>query len=79
MIRLCLKGDFKAAQPAHSSVIEFTRMMFAEGNPAGVKTALKALGVCGDKVRLPLVQVSFKLAEKIIEETRQLASPVAVH
>jgi len=54
-------------------------MMFAEGNPAGVKTALKALGVCGDKVRLPLVQVSTKLAEKIIEETRQLASPVAVH
>jgi len=79
MIRLCLKGDFKAAQPAHSSVIEFTRLMFAEGNPAGVKTALKALGVCGDKVRLPLVQVSAKLAEKISEETRQLASPVAVH
>jgi 4-hydroxy-tetrahydrodipicolinate synthase len=79
MIRLCLKGDFKAAQPAHESVIEFTRMMFAEGNPAGVKTALKALGVCGDKVRLPLVQVSTKLAGKIVEETRQLASPVAVH
>ena len=79
MIRLCLKGDFKAAQPAHASMIEFTRMMFAEGSPAGVKTALKALGVCGDKVRLPLVQVSAKLAEKIVQETRQLASPVAIH
>jgi 4-hydroxy-tetrahydrodipicolinate synthase len=79
MIRLCLKGDFKAAQHGHLSMIEFTRMMFVEGSPAGVKTALKALGICGDKVRLPLVQVSPKLAEKIIQETKQLASPVPVH
>jgi len=73
MIRLCLKGDFKAAQKGHLSMIDFTRMMFAEGSPAGVKTALKALGVCGDTVRLPLVQVSSPLAEKIIKETAGLA------
>ena len=78
MIRLCLQGDFKAAQKGHSSFIDFTRMMFAEGSPAGVKTALKYLGICGDTVRLPLVQVSPKLAEKIIQETRQLASPITV-
>ncbi|HTI60999.1 4-hydroxy-tetrahydrodipicolinate synthase [Mucilaginibacter sp.] len=72
MIRLCLKGDFKSAQKGHSSMIEFTRMMFAEGSPAGVKTALKALGVCGDTVRLPLVQVSSTLADKIIKETQKL-------
>ncbi|MFB9843252.1 4-hydroxy-tetrahydrodipicolinate synthase [Mucilaginibacter ginsenosidivorans] len=73
MIRLCLKGDFKSAQKGHSSVIDFTRMMFAEGSPAGVKTALKALGVCGDIVRLPLVQVSSALADKIVKETQKLA------
>jgi 4-hydroxy-tetrahydrodipicolinate synthase len=79
MIRLCLNGDFKTAQKAHASFIDFTRMMFAEGSPAGVKTALKYLGVCGDVVRLPLVQVSNTLAGKIVQETKQLASPVAVH
>jgi 4-hydroxy-tetrahydrodipicolinate synthase len=79
MTRLCLQGDFKAAQKGHSDLIDFTRMLFAEGNPAGVKTALKYLGVCGDGVRLPLVQVSAKLAEKIIEETKQLSSALAVH
>jgi 4-hydroxy-tetrahydrodipicolinate synthase len=79
MIRLCLKGDFKAAQKGHSALIEFTRMMFAEGSPAGVKTALKYLGVCRDVVRLPLVQVSSTLANKIEQETKLLASPVAVH
>jgi len=79
MIRLCLRGEFTLAQKGHSSLIEFTRMMFAEGSPAGVKTALKYLGVCGDTVRLPLVQVSSTLAEKIISETQKLAVPVSVH
>jgi 4-hydroxy-tetrahydrodipicolinate synthase len=79
MVRLCLQGDFKSAQKGHSALIDFTRMMFAEGSPAGVKTALKYLGICGDTVRLPLVQVSSKLAENIVQETKLLASPVAVH
>lgn len=79
MIRFCLEGDFKTAQKGHASFIDFTRMMFVEGSPAGVKTALKYLGICGDTVRLPLVQVSQKLAEKIVAETRALSAPVAVH
>jgi 4-hydroxy-tetrahydrodipicolinate synthase len=68
MVRLCLNGDYKAAQPAHYSLIEFTRLMFAEGSPAGVKTALKQLSICGDTVRLPLVQVSKDTVEKIKEQ-----------
>jgi len=46
MVRLCLSGDFKSAQKAHSQLIDFTRLMFVEGSPAGVKTALKHLGIC---------------------------------
>jgi len=68
MVRLCLQGDFKAALPANYSLIEFTRLMFAEGSPAGVKTALKQLDICGDTLRLPLVQVSEGTAEKIKEQ-----------
>lgn len=73
MIRLCLKGDFKAAQKTHSELIDFTRLMFTDGSPAGVKTALKQLGICGDALRLPLVQVSETTANKIIQETQKLA------
>jgi 4-hydroxy-tetrahydrodipicolinate synthase len=65
MIRKCLAGDYKSAQPAHYNMIEFTRLMFAEGSPAGVKSALKQLGVCGDTLRLPLVPVSESAAEDI--------------
>jgi 4-hydroxy-tetrahydrodipicolinate synthase len=73
MVQLLLKNDFKAAQKAHSSLIEFTQLMFIEGNPAGVKSALKHLGICGDGVRLPLVPVSSGIATAIIQETKKLA------
>jgi len=72
MINLCLKGDFKSAERAHSKLIDFTRLMFVEGSPAGVKIALKHLGICDSYVRLPLVQVSDATAEKIIQETKKL-------
>jgi len=71
MIRLCLKGEFKGAQKGHYDLIDFTRLMFAEGSPAGVKTALKQLGICGDTLRLPLVQVSTATANQIIAATQK--------
>ncbi len=69
-VRLCLQGDFKGAQAAHYGLIEFTRLMFSEGSPAGVKSALEHLGVCGDTLRLPLVPVSEETAEKIKEQIK---------
>lgn len=74
MIRLCLNGDFKAALPLHLSLVEFTRLMFNEGNPAGVKAALKHFGVCDDNLRLPLVKVSSDLREAIIAQSKKIAS-----
>lgn len=72
MIRTALSGDFKGALKAHYNLVEFTRLMFAEGNPAGVKTALKELAICGDTLRLPLVPVSDATAKLIISETQKL-------
>ncbi|RYY33016.1 MAG: 4-hydroxy-tetrahydrodipicolinate synthase [Sphingobacteriaceae bacterium] len=72
MVRLCLKGDFASAQKAHFGMVEFTRLMFTEGSPAGVKTALKQLGVCGDAIRLPLVQVSENTASLIAAEIEKI-------
>lgn len=65
MINSCLNGDYAKALPAHLSLLEFTRLCFAEGNPAGVKAALQHLGVCGDTVRLPLVKASHALQAQI--------------
>ena len=73
MVRFCLAGDFNAAQKAHSRLIDFTKLMFVDGSPAGAKTALKHLCICGDTVRLPLVQVNAHTAELIIKETGSLS------
>jgi len=74
MIRLCLAGDFAKALPLHLSLIEFTRLMFVEGNPAGAKAALKHFGVCDDNLRLPLVKVSPAIREAIIAESKKITA-----
>jgi 4-hydroxy-tetrahydrodipicolinate synthase len=40
-------------------------LLFAEGNPAGVKEVLAHLDICENYLRLPLVPVSEKLSDKI--------------
>lgn len=42
-------------------------LLFAEGSPVGLKALLDALGVCGDTVRLPLVEASDALRNLIKE------------
>ena len=74
MVQLCLEGDFKSAQKIHSQLIDFTRLMFIEGSPAGVKTSLKHLGICGDTLRLPLVNVSDTTTKKIVQETQNITT-----
>ncbi|RYF98830.1 MAG: 4-hydroxy-tetrahydrodipicolinate synthase, partial [Chitinophagaceae bacterium] len=73
MVRQCLDGDFKGAIPAHLSLVEFTRLAFAEGNPAGIKAALKHLNICGDTVRLPLIKASSMLEQNLISEIEKLS------
>ena len=73
MINLCLQGDYKAALPGHLSLLEITKLFFAEGNPAGVKSALKTLNICDDVVRLPLVKASAQLEQGIARQLEGFA------
>ncbi len=68
MVRMCLDGKFIEAQPLHHSLTKITSLFFTEGNPAGVKCALKLLDVCGDEVRLPLVNISSETSQLIRAE-----------
>lgn len=72
MIRMCLAGRFTEAMPLHFSLIDFTNLCFVEGNPAGVKCALKLMDICSDTLRLPLVNVSSSTRELIGTELRKL-------
>ncbi|MFC5044656.1 4-hydroxy-tetrahydrodipicolinate synthase [Aquimarina hainanensis] len=65
MIRLGLAGETQKAFSELYKLLPAVDHAFAEGNPAGIKHMLKTKGVCGDAVRLPLINVSDELAEKI--------------
>ena len=72
MVRMCLDGKFIEAQPLHHSLTEFTSLCFVEGNPGGVKSAMKLLGICNDTMRLPLVNVSNGIETQIKTKLEQL-------
>ena len=55
MIRLGLEGKAKEAFDIHYKLMDVVGYIFAENNPAGIKTVLSVLGLCNDTVRLPLV------------------------
>lgn len=65
MINAGLSGDFNTARSLHYKILPGTRLLFAEGNPAGVKCVLQEMGICSDPVRLPLVSVSDATHKKI--------------
>ncbi len=73
MVSLCLKGNYAEALPAHLSLLGITKLMFAEGNPAGVKSVLKTLNICDDVVRLPLVKASPALATSLAKQLDNLS------
>ncbi len=72
LISSSLNGDLATAQKRQYQLFDLINMLFAEGNPAGVKCVLKMLGICEENVRLPLVQVSESLASKLKAEVNQL-------
>lgn len=65
MVNYCLADNFEAARPLHYKLCEITDLLFADGNPGGVKAALKLLGVCGDTLRLPLVNINQQVYERL--------------
>lgn len=65
LVNAALKGDLETARKEHLRLIEVIDMLFAEGNPGGIKNVLKVLGICGDTMRLPLVNISEATASKL--------------
>ena len=71
MVRLGLEGKVKEAYTLHYKISPSIDMIFAEGNPAGIKSLLEAKNSCQPVVRLPLVKVSDKLKQEILTFVNQ--------
>jgi 4-hydroxy-tetrahydrodipicolinate synthase len=73
MVRLALEGDYDSARTIHHSFTELIGLLFIDGNPAGVKSMLNAMGYIENKLRLPLVPTRITTFEKIRDVLRQLS------
>ena len=65
MIQHGLKGNVEKANALHYKVMDSIDYIFEEGNPAGIKALLKKINICSENVRLPLVNASYDLQQKI--------------
>lgn len=65
MVRLALRGDFEHALPIHHQFTELFKLLFVDGNPAGVKAMLNAMGLIENRLRLPLVPTRITTFEKM--------------
>ena len=67
MVRLIEAGDYKSALEIHYKFNELFSLLFVDGNPAGVKSMLNAMGYIKNVLRLPLVPTRISTSEKINE------------
>lgn len=72
MVRASIDEKLAVARKGHYDLLPITKMFFEEGNPGGVKIALAKRGIMNSHMRLPLVQVSIGLKERIEKETTKL-------
>lgn len=65
MVRLALDGRYDQALMIHHRFTELFNLLFIDGNPAGVKCVLNAMGFIENELRLPLVPTRITTNDKI--------------
>jgi 4-hydroxy-tetrahydrodipicolinate synthase len=75
-VRAALAGDFASARDQYYPLLKLTQLLFAEGNPSGVKAVLEMLGIGGAHVRLPLWSASETLRAALKAELQALGLSV---
>lgn len=72
MVRLGLDDKFREARKIHYQLKDLMQMIFEEGNPGGIKAVLHQLGICDEFMRMPLVEVSDGLRNRIHDQISSL-------
>jgi 4-hydroxy-tetrahydrodipicolinate synthase len=69
MVRWTATDKHEEAKAIHYNLFEITKHFFAQGNPGGVKEALKQMDLMENYMRMPLFNVSDDLVQAIQKET----------
>lgn len=72
MVRLALNGENESARTIHHKFTELFKLLFVDGNPAGVKAMLHSMGLIENELRLPLVPTRITTLEKIRSIVQEL-------
>jgi 4-hydroxy-tetrahydrodipicolinate synthase len=74
MVQYARKGNTLMAYRLHYALQEAMELIFEEGNPAGIKAVFELLGLSSAAVRLPLVEASSNLKNKLVRFNKSLSS-----
>lgn len=72
MVRFALQNDVQKAYELHYKLMDITRLIYVEGNPAGIKALLSLQGIMQPHTRLPLVAASEQLTQRLKEALAKL-------
>ena len=72
MVRLALRGEYNSSLTIHHKFTELFKLLFVDGNPAGVKAMLSEMGMIQNVLRLPLVPTRLTTMEKISQIVKEL-------
>lgn len=72
MMKAMKDGRTEEGLQLHYAMLRMNQLIFADGNPAGIKCLMSHMGLCENALRLPLVTVNEKVEADIIEEWKQL-------
>lgn len=72
MVRLAIKGEYTTSLTIHHKFAELFKLLFVDGNPAGVKAMLSEMGMIENVLRLPLVPTRLNTMKQISAIVKEL-------
>ncbi|MGM9679423.1 MAG: 4-hydroxy-tetrahydrodipicolinate synthase [Bacteroidaceae bacterium] len=72
MVRLAIRGEYGTSLTIHHKFTELFKLLFVDGNPAGVKAMLSEMGMIENVLRLPLVPTRLTTMKQISSIVREL-------
>jgi 4-hydroxy-tetrahydrodipicolinate synthase len=74
LTKLCLANQFDQAATLHRKLFQLMRVMFLDGNPVGIKHAMKVAGMDTGELRLPLWEASDSTKKQIEQCLKEVMS-----
>lgn len=72
LIHFALDGKYNEARELHLKLVDLFKLLFREGNPAGIKALMEIMGQANSNVRLPLFEASAELRKDLEDELKRI-------